>query len=77
MCTPSEELKQYYVYGFWHTDETKPLITKNGKVDIMIFDDIEKATEYLKKQSLSNVNITWCLLWDKYRAEDIMNSVKL
>ena len=77
MCTPSEEARKYYVYGFWHIYDTKPYVTKDNKVDIREFDDIEKATEYLKEQTLSNVNITWCLLWDKNRVESIKQSEKI
>ena len=76
MCTPSEETRKYYVYGFWHIYDTKSYVTKDNKVDICEFDDIEKATEYLKEQTLSNVNITWCLLWDKNRVESIKQSEK-
>ena len=76
MCTPSEEARKYYVYGVWHIYDTKPYVTKDNKVDIREFDDIEKATEYLKEQTLSNVNITWCLLWDKNRVESIKQSAK-
>ena len=62
---------------FWHIYDTKPYVTtKDNKVDIREFDDIEKATEYLKEQTLSNVNITWCLLWDKNRVESIKQSEK-
>ena len=76
MCTPSEEARKYYVYGFWHIDDTKPYVTtKDNKLDIREFDDIEKAAEYLKEQTLSNINITWCLLWDKNRVESIKQSV--
>ena len=74
---PSEEARKYYVYGFWHIYDTKSYVTtKDNKVDIREFDDIEKATEYLKEQTLSNVNITWCLLWDKNRVESIKQSPK-
>ena len=76
MCTPSEETRKYYVYGVWHIYDTKPYVTKDNKVDIREFDDIEKATEYLKEQTLSNVNITWCLLWDKKRVESIKQNSK-
>lgn len=78
MCTPSEEARKYYVYGFWHIYGTKPYVTtKDNKVDIREFDDIEKAIEYLKEQTLSNVNITWCLLWDNRQVESIKQSEKI
>jgi len=76
MCTPAEEVRKYYVYGFWHIYETKPYVTKDNEVDIREFDDIDEAVEYLKKQTLSNINITWCLLWDKYEVEKIRDSIK-
>ena len=73
MEAPSESLRKYYVYGFWHIDEGKPIVTKNNKNYIRSFDNIDDATKYLKRQSLANVNITWCLTWDSYEADKIMN----
>lgn len=73
MERPSEEKRTYCVYGFWHIDDDKQYVTKDGKIDIQEFSDIDNALTYMKNQVLSNVNITWCITWDKYEIEKIKN----
>lgn len=62
---PCEEKRKYYIYGFWHIHEGKPYVMKNGSAEVHEFDEIDDALKKLKELSLSNVNITWCLTWDK------------
>lgn len=57
----TKEAIKYYVYGFWHIYNDKPYVTKDDKIDVCEFDNIDDATKYLKKQVSSNINITWCL----------------
>lgn len=62
---PCEEKRKYYIYGFWHIYKDKPYVMKNCSAEVYEFDEIDDALEKIKKLSLSNVNITWCLTWDK------------
>lgn len=71
---PYEEKRKYFVYGFWHIHEGKPYVKDGDKIEIHKFDDINAATEYMKEQALTNVNITWCLTWDKYEIEKIIDN---
>lgn len=48
MCTPCCEDPKFFVYGFWHINENKDLVRKDGGIDIHEFDDIDEATEFIK-----------------------------
>lgn len=74
MNCPTEEKRTYYVYGFWQRD--CHIVMKDGKFEYYEFDDIDKALERLRELSLSNVNITWCLTWDKWEMEPFLKNGK-
>ena len=66
MEAPCEQKRTFYVYGFWHIYENKPLVLKDeSTIELYSFDKIDEALEKLKKLSLSNINITYCLTRDK------------
>ena len=73
---PAEQKKKFYVYGFWHIGEVNNIVTKNGKNDIHEFDEIQDALDFIKKESLSNINVTWCLTWDGWYVEHNLKKQK-
>lgn len=73
MDTPCCEEQKFFVYGFWHINENKDLVRKDGGIDIHEFDDIDEATEFMKKQLMSNVNITWCLTRDEWYIKKLID----
>lgn len=73
MGTPCCEEPKFFVYGFWHINENKVLVRKDGSINIHEFDDIDKATEFMKKQLMSNVNITWCLTRDEWYIKKLID----
>ena len=66
MCTPCEQPPKFYVYGFWHCNKDKDLVTKDWKPEVHEFDNIDDACEFMKKVCMSNVNITVCLNRDEW-----------
>lgn len=72
MDTPSEAKKQFLVYGYWHCHQGHPYVYReDGKVETHLYDNLDDALDFIKEHSLWNVNITWCLTWDRYEIEKI------
>lgn len=71
MNTPSEQPRKYCVFGYWHREKGHPYVYKGSKVELHIYDDLDKAIDFIKEHSQWNVNITWCLTWDIYEIQKL------
>lgn len=71
MEVPQTEKIIYYVYAFWHCLPNKDIVTKDNKKNIMEFENIDDAVAYIKKKCVNNVNITYCITYDKYEIDKI------
>lgn len=68
---PIEENRTYCVFGFWHNHDGKPYVMKDGEVETYLCNKLDDAIDFIKSNSQCNVNITWCLTWDKYEIDRI------
>lgn len=71
MDAPSEQPRKYCVFGYWQSEKGHPYVYKDGKIELHIYDDIDKALDFIKEHSQWNVNITWCLTWDIYEIQKL------
>ena len=73
---PCEAKRQFLVYGYWHREQGHPyVLNEYGQVETHVYDDLEEALDFIKEHSQWNVNITWCLTWDVYEIEKLINYI--
>ena len=68
---PQTEKMKFHIYGIWN--DNKQIVIKDGKKYIRDFDEIDEALAYMRKQTLSNKNIIWCITSDSEYINRIIN----